>query len=46
MQLEFPILKRIMFGSDQMVLPEAIGLAVESIQAAEFLSLVSCFLNS
>jgi hypothetical protein len=31
--------KRIMFGSDQMVLPETIGLAVESIQAAEFLSL-------
>jgi uncharacterized protein len=30
--------KRIMFGSDQMVWPEAIGLAVEAINSAEFLS--------
>ena len=30
--------RRIMFGSDQMVWPEAIGLAIESIEAAEFLS--------
>jgi predicted TIM-barrel fold metal-dependent hydrolase len=30
--------KRIMFGSDQMVWPEAIGLAVDAINAADFLS--------
>ena len=30
--------KRIMFGSDQMVLPETIGMAVESIQSADFLT--------
>jgi hypothetical protein len=30
--------KRIMFGSDQMVWPEAIGMAVEAIEAADFLS--------
>lgn len=30
--------KRIMFGSDQMVWPEAIGMAVEAINAADFLS--------
>ncbi len=30
--------KRIMFGSDQMVWPEAIGMAVEAINAAEFLT--------
>src|SRR5262245_52168641 len=30
--------KRIMFGSDQMVWPETIGMAVESIQSADFLS--------
>ena len=30
--------KRIMFGSDQMVWPEAIGMAVDAINAAEFLS--------
>jgi predicted TIM-barrel fold metal-dependent hydrolase len=30
--------KRIMFGSDQMVWPEAIGLAIEGIESAEFLT--------
>ena len=30
--------KRIMFGSDQMVWPEAIGMAVEGIESADFLS--------
>ena len=30
--------KRIMFGSDQMVWPEAIGMAVEAIASADFLS--------
>ena len=30
--------KRIMFGSDQMVWPEAIGLAVENIESATFLT--------
>lgn len=30
--------KRIMFGSDQMVWPEAIGMAVEAINAADFLT--------
>lgn len=30
--------KRIMFGSDQMVWPEAIGMAVEAIEAADFLT--------
>ena len=30
--------KRIMFGSDQMTWPEAIGMAVESIEKADFLS--------
>ena len=30
--------KQIMFGSDQMVWPEAIGMAVEAIETAEFLS--------
>lgn len=30
--------KRIMFGSDQMVWPEAIGIAVEGIESAAFLS--------
>ena len=30
--------KRIMFGSDQMVWPEAMGMAVEAIESAEFLS--------
>jgi predicted TIM-barrel fold metal-dependent hydrolase len=30
--------KRIMFGSDQMVWPQTISMAVEAIQAAEFLS--------
>jgi len=30
--------KRIMFGSDQMVWPETIGMAVEAIQSANFLS--------
>ena len=30
--------KRIMFGSDQMVWPEAIGMAVEGIESAAFLT--------
>jgi predicted TIM-barrel fold metal-dependent hydrolase len=30
--------QRIMFGSDQMVWPEAIGMAIEGIESAEFLS--------
>jgi hypothetical protein len=29
---------RIMFGSDQMIWPEAIGIALESIESADFLS--------
>jgi len=31
--------RRIMFGSDQMLLPETIGMAVDAIQSAEFLTL-------
>jgi predicted TIM-barrel fold metal-dependent hydrolase len=31
--------KRLMFGSDQMVWPEAIGMAVENIESARFLTL-------
>ena len=30
--------KRIMFGSDQMVWPEAISMAIEGVESAEFLS--------
>lgn len=30
--------KRLMFGSDQMVWPESIGLAIEGIESASFLS--------
>ena len=30
--------KRLMFGSDQMIWPEAIGLAIEGIESAEFLT--------
>ena len=30
--------KRLMFGSDQMVWPEAIGMAIEGIESAKFLS--------
>ncbi len=30
--------KRLMFGSDQMVWPEAIGMAIENIEAADFLT--------
>jgi len=30
--------KRLMFGSDQMVWPEAIGLAIEGIESATFLT--------
>jgi predicted TIM-barrel fold metal-dependent hydrolase len=30
--------KRLMFGSDQMVWPEAIGMAIEGIESAQFLS--------
>jgi len=30
--------KRIMFGSDQMVWPEAVGMAIEGIESAQFLS--------
>jgi len=36
--LEAGFAKRIMFGSDQMVWPEAIGLAIEGIESAEFLT--------
>ena len=31
--------KRIMFGSDQMIWPEAIGMAIEGIESAKFLTL-------
>lgn len=31
-------LSRILFGSDQMVWPEAIGMAVESVESADFLT--------
>ncbi len=34
----FGIDKRIMFGSDQMVWPEAISMAIESIETADFLN--------
>lgn len=30
--------KRLMFGSDQMVWPEAIGMAIEGIEFADFLT--------
>jgi hypothetical protein len=30
--------KRLMFGSDQMIWPETIGMAVEAIETADFLS--------
>ena len=30
--------KRIMFGSDQMVWPDAIGLAIEGVESATFLT--------
>jgi predicted TIM-barrel fold metal-dependent hydrolase len=30
--------KRLMFGTDQMIWPEAIGLAIEGIESADFLS--------
>ena len=30
--------KRLMFGSDQMIWPEAIGMAIESIESADFLT--------
>jgi hypothetical protein len=30
--------ERLMFGSDQMVWPEAIGMAIEGIQSASFLT--------
>jgi len=30
--------KRIMFGSDQMMWPEAIGLAIQGVESAEFLT--------
>jgi len=30
--------KRLMFGSDQMIWPEAIGLAIEGIESADFLN--------
>ena len=36
--VEAGLSKRIMFGSDQMRWPEAIGLAVDAIQTAEFLT--------
>jgi predicted TIM-barrel fold metal-dependent hydrolase len=31
--------KRLMFGSDQNVLPETIGLAINAVESAEFLTL-------
>jgi predicted TIM-barrel fold metal-dependent hydrolase len=31
--------KRILFGSDQMVWPEALRIAIENVEAAEFLTL-------
>lgn len=34
----FGVLDRVMFGSDQMVWPEAIGISVEAIQALDFLT--------
>ncbi|MGH9840279.1 MAG: amidohydrolase family protein [Blastocatellia bacterium] len=30
--------KRVMFGSDQMIWPEAIGLGIEAIESASFLT--------
>jgi predicted TIM-barrel fold metal-dependent hydrolase len=30
--------KRIMFGSDQMIWPEAIGMAIEGVESAKFLT--------
>jgi predicted TIM-barrel fold metal-dependent hydrolase len=30
--------KRLMFGSDQMIWPEGIGMAIEGIESAEFLT--------
>ena len=30
--------ERLMFGSDQMIWPDAIGLAIESVESAEFLT--------
>jgi hypothetical protein len=36
--IEYGFAKRIMFGSDQMTWPDAIGLAVEAIEKADFLS--------
>ena len=36
--IKYGFAKRVMFGSDQMTWPEAIGLAVEAIEKADFLS--------
>jgi predicted TIM-barrel fold metal-dependent hydrolase len=36
--IKYGFAKRIMFGSDQMTWPEAIGMAVEAIEKADFLS--------
>jgi predicted TIM-barrel fold metal-dependent hydrolase len=36
--VEAGFVKRIMFGSDQMVWPEAVGWAVESVESAAFLT--------
>lgn len=34
----FDVLDRVMFGSDQMVWPEAIGISIEAVQALDFLT--------
>jgi hypothetical protein len=36
--VEYGLIKRIMFGSDQMMWPEAISVAVETIETADFLT--------
>ena len=36
--MRFGFGKRLMFGSDQMVWPEAIGMAIEGVQSAGFLT--------
>ena len=35
---DFGVLDRVMFGSDQMVWPEAIGVSVEAVQSLDFLT--------
>jgi hypothetical protein len=36
--VEAGLAKRLMFGSDQMTWPETIGLAIEAIESADFLT--------